>query len=175
MQRPIRIFYVGTYEDDYPRNVLTIAALRRAGYTVREVNQPVWAEIRDKTALLESPRSLFTLGRRLLLAYSRLVTNLVMQRKDADLVVFGYIGQLDLLLLGLMPKLFRIPVLFDPLITLTDTLVEDRGKLRPSGIAEIEGERYSVVAEGDMIGPGVDIIVVNLEGNSIVVNEQEKT
>jgi membrane-bound serine protease (ClpP class) len=47
--------------------------------------------------------------------------------------------------------------------------------LRPSGIAEIEGERYSVVAEGDMIGPGVDIIVVNLEGNSIVVNEQEKT
>ena len=47
--------------------------------------------------------------------------------------------------------------------------------LRPSGIAEIEGERYSVVAEGEIIGPEIDIIVVNLEGNSIVVNEQEKT
>ncbi len=42
-------------------------------------------------------------------------------------------------------------------------------QLRPSGIAEIDGERYSVVAEGEIIGPGCDIFVIKVEGNSIIV------
>lgn len=41
--------------------------------------------------------------------------------------------------------------------------------LRPSGIAEINDQRYSVVAEGEMIDKGIDIVVVKIEGNSIVV------
>lgn len=41
--------------------------------------------------------------------------------------------------------------------------------LRPSGIAEIEGQRYSVVSEGEMIAASVEIVVVELHGNSIVV------
>ena len=45
--------------------------------------------------------------------------------------------------------------------------------LRPSGIAEINDQRYSVVAEGEMIDAGTTIIVVKIEGNSIVVEPKE--
>ena len=42
-------------------------------------------------------------------------------------------------------------------------------QLRPSGIAEIDGQRYSVVAEGEIINQECDIIVLKVEGNSIIV------
>ncbi len=42
-------------------------------------------------------------------------------------------------------------------------------ELRPSGIAEIDGKRYSVVSEGEMINPSVKIIVKEVEGNNIIV------
>jgi membrane-bound ClpP family serine protease len=44
-------------------------------------------------------------------------------------------------------------------------------ELRPSGIAEIDGKRYSVISEGEMIEPSVDIIVKNIEGNNIIVGQ----
>ncbi len=55
------------------------------------------------------------------------------------------------------------------------TLVGKSGRsvtpLRPSGIAEIEGERYSVVSEGELIKDGIEVVVVEIQGNSIVVEE----
>jgi len=42
-------------------------------------------------------------------------------------------------------------------------------ELRPSGIAEIGGKRYSVVSQGGMIEASVEIIVKEVEGNNIVV------
>ena len=45
--------------------------------------------------------------------------------------------------------------------------------LRPSGIAEIEGERYSVVSEGDMIEDDTEIEVLEIVGNSIVVDTKQ--
>ena len=55
------------------------------------------------------------------------------------------------------------------------TLVGKNGQtvtpLRPSGIAEIEGERYSVVSEGELIEDNTKILVVEIQGNSIVVEE----
>ncbi|MCF7957665.1 MAG: hypothetical protein K9M57_04370 [Phycisphaerae bacterium] len=44
--------------------------------------------------------------------------------------------------------------------------------LRPSGIAEIDDERLSVISEGVMVDRGVDIIVISIQGNSIVVEQQ---
>ena len=41
--------------------------------------------------------------------------------------------------------------------------------LRPAGIAEIEGERVDVVSDGDLIEPGVPIVVTHVDGNRIVV------
>lgn len=41
--------------------------------------------------------------------------------------------------------------------------------LRPAGIAEIEGERVDVVSDGELIEPGVLIVVTRVDGNRIVV------
>ncbi len=43
--------------------------------------------------------------------------------------------------------------------------------LRPSGIAEIDEERYSVVSSGKLIEADADIIVTEIQGNSIVVDK----
>ena len=45
--------------------------------------------------------------------------------------------------------------------------------LRPSGFALIDDQRYTVVAKGEMIEQGADIVVVNVEGNSIVVETSQ--
>lgn len=133
VQRPTRIIYIGTYEAGYPRNVLTIAALRHAGFHVEEIHHDVWRTRGDRSAVAGSPRALLGLGLRLAGAYPRLAASLVRHRREADVVAFGYTGQLDVVALGTIARLLRKPIMFDPLITLTDTLIDDRQRLRPDG------------------------------------------
>jgi len=136
MSQPVaRLLCVGTYERDYPRNALTIAALRRAGYDVEEIHVPVFERTRDKTGGFLRPGSLARLGARLLWAYARLALRLIRRLPDADAVIFGYIGQGDMLALGPLARLRGRPVVFNPLVTLTDTLVEDRGLVRAGTLA----------------------------------------
>lgn len=135
MQRPKRVIYVGTYERDYPRNEIVIAALRRAGCDVCELHEAIWTETSDKSAAIRSPRALLGIGRRLAGAYARLLLRLVKNRNRADLVAFGYIGQVDVLALAPFARLLRKPILFNPLVTLTDTLVDDRRRVANRGLA----------------------------------------
>ena len=44
-------------------------------------------------------------------------------------------------------------------------------KLRPAGIASIDGRKRSVVAEGTFVKKGVKIKVMEVEGNRVVVRE----
>lgn len=46
--------------------------------------------------------------------------------------------------------------------------------LRPSGIVEIGPERYSAVAGGEFIDNNVEIVVVRVDGNSIVVDQAQE-
>jgi membrane-bound serine protease (ClpP class) len=41
--------------------------------------------------------------------------------------------------------------------------------LRPSGIADIDGERVDVISDGEFIEPGAEIVVTRVDGNRIVV------
>jgi membrane-bound serine protease (ClpP class) len=41
--------------------------------------------------------------------------------------------------------------------------------LRPAGIAEFEGKRVDVVSDGELIEPGVAVVVTRVDGNRIVV------
>jgi membrane-bound serine protease (ClpP class) len=49
------------------------------------------------------------------------------------------------------------------------------GTLRPSGIAEIEGRRYSVAAQGERIDQGCEITVIKVEGNDIIVEPKDRS
>ena len=46
--------------------------------------------------------------------------------------------------------------------------------LRPSGIVEIGDERLSAVADGEMIEPNVEVVVIKIEGNSVVVENRHQ-
>ena len=49
-----------------------------------------------------------------------------------------------------------------------------RTKLRPTGVADIEGERVDVVSEGMIIESGKAVEVIDVTGNRVVVREIEE-
>ena len=134
----MRILYFGTYQRDYPRNAQVISCLRRAGVEVEERHEAVWDGRRDgwKAGALDAVR--------LAAAEARLLRG---PRKRFDAVVVGYPGHLDL------PAAKRAaggaPVVFNPLVSLEDTFVADRGRFRPGSAAAralAAVDRYSLRA-----------------------------
>ena len=101
-----------------------ISCLRRAGVEVNERHEPVWERQEHKFAA--------GVG-----AAARLArAELRLRRRglpDFDALVVGYPGHLDL---GAARKgAGRRPVVFNPLVSLADTLVGDRGRFRPGSPA----------------------------------------
>jgi glycosyltransferase involved in cell wall biosynthesis len=131
----VKICYFGTYERDYPRNRVVIDSLRTAGVEVVECHVPVWELTRHKTGRFFHPLSLFSLAWRILGGYLRLSARFLRLAGDIDLVVVGYIGQLDVLLARLLMA-FRGParLVFNPLVSLHDTLIDDRGLFTPRSL-----------------------------------------
>jgi glycosyltransferase involved in cell wall biosynthesis len=118
----VRVLYFGTYERRYPRNAQVISCLRRAGVEVVERHIPLWErEQKWKTGVGVLPK--------LVLAEARLF-----RRRDteADAVIVGYPGHFDL------PAARRVargrPVVFNPLVSLVDTFVGDRGRFRAGSL-----------------------------------------
>jgi glycosyltransferase involved in cell wall biosynthesis len=115
----VRVAYFGTYERNYPRNAQVISALRRAGAEVVERHEPVWEGREEKwgigrTALPRLARAELRLLRRGL--------------PEADVVVVGYPGHFDLAAARRLSS--GRPIVFNPLVSLADTLVEDRARFR---------------------------------------------
>ncbi|MFW6074908.1 MAG: glycosyltransferase, partial [Chloroflexota bacterium] len=71
-------------------------------------------------------RTLLTLPLRIALAYLRLIPDVAIRMLRCDILATGYIGQLDTIVLAPIAKLCGKPVLMNPLVTLTDTIIEDR-------------------------------------------------
>ena len=99
-----------------------ISCLRGAGVEVHEEHVAVWDGVRDGWAA--GP------GRALRLAAAEL--QLLTRRPHADAFLVGYPGHLDL------PAARRAargrPVVFNPLVSLADTLVGDRRRFRPQSV-----------------------------------------
>jgi glycosyltransferase involved in cell wall biosynthesis len=120
----VRVLYFGTYEQAYPRNAQVISCLRRAGVEVLERHEPVWEGQEHKFAAGVGAAA------RLARAEVRL------RRRDGDsrfdALVVGYPGHLDL---GAARRVAgRRPVVFNPLVSLADTLVDDRRRFRPGSL-----------------------------------------
>lgn len=116
----MRVLYFGTYERDYPRNAQVISCLRSAGVEVLERHAPVWEERRHK----------FSPGIRALARAAAAEARLLFaSAEDADLLIVGYPGHLD------MPSAKRVargrPIVFNPLVSLEDTIVGDRRLVKP--------------------------------------------
>jgi hypothetical protein len=133
----MRVLYFGTYERDYPRNAQVISCLRRAGIDVVERHVGVWEGRRDSWRA--GPATLARLASaelRLLRSYD----------EQFDALIVGYPGHLDL------PAARRAaggrPVVFNPLVSLADTFVADRGRFRPALRPRARSRRSTAVRSG---------------------------
>ncbi len=129
----MRVCYFGAYERNYPRNRVIIEGLRGAGVEVIECHRPLWELTRDKSRGYLSTGSLLRLSGEVLKVYLRLIRD-YLRVGGHDLIMVGYIGQLDMLLIRMLTILRRKPIVFNPLISLYDTLVEDRGRVRAGSL-----------------------------------------
>ncbi len=93
---------------------------------------PVWDRLQNRLEPVQHAAALIQLGFRMLGAYLTLALRLLLRLPRVDAVLIGYPGHLDVVVLGPLVRLFGKPLIYDPLVTLTDTLIEDR-KLVPSG------------------------------------------
>lgn len=116
----MRVLYFGTYDRAYPRNAQVISALRNAGVEVSEQHRPVWER-----------RHNWSVGLRQMIRVAEAERSLRRSRDDergADALIVGYPGHFDL------PAAKRVargrPVVFNPLVSLYDTVVDDRGRFR---------------------------------------------
>src|SRR5438309_10232451 len=120
----MRVLYFGTYERDYPRNAQVISSLRRAGVEVVERHVGVWEGRRESWRA--DPRTLA----RLAVAELRLFRR---RKESFDVLLVGYPGHLDLPAARLAAE--GRPVVFNPLVSLEDTFVADRGRFSPGSPA----------------------------------------
>ena len=110
----MKVLYFGTYDRASPRNSQVVSCLRGAGVVVEERRREVWG------------RHNWSPGLGTLARLARAELALGRQREDdADVLLVGYPGHAD------MPAARRVahgrPVVFNPLVSLADTLVDDRG------------------------------------------------
>ena len=113
----MKALYFGTYDRAAPRNTQVVSCLRGAGVEVVERHREVWGRQNWSLGLGSSPGCCVPSAPR---ARKR--------SDDADVVVVGYPGHFDL------PAARRIargrPIVFNPLVSLHDTLVGDRARFR---------------------------------------------
>jgi len=101
-----------------------IACLRDAGIEVVEEHVGVWDDVRDGWS------AGLRLAGRLGLAELRLLARRI---GDSDVVVVGYPGHFDLL--AARRAAHGVPIVFNPLVSLADTLVADRRRFRAGSAA----------------------------------------
>jgi glycosyltransferase involved in cell wall biosynthesis len=117
----VRVAYFGTWETGYPRNDQVIAALESAGVDVDLVHEEMWAGT-HKFGLTPAVLP------RLVQAELRLARAAVTD--DVEAVVVGYPGNFDLW----SAKRQRRPVVFNAMVSLYDTFVEDRERFRDGSL-----------------------------------------
>ncbi len=122
----MRVLYFGTYERDYPRNAQVIACLRGAGVEVAERHIGVWEGHEHKFA------AGIAAAARLAVAELRLAARRPPEA-SFDLVIVGYPGHLDMAAARRAAR--GRPVVLNPLVSLADTLVEDRGRFERGSLA----------------------------------------
>jgi glycosyltransferase involved in cell wall biosynthesis len=120
----VRVLAFGTYQRDYPRNAQVRSCLREAGIDVVERHVDVWDGRREAWAA--GPAS----AARVALAEVKLALS---RRQPADALLVGYPGHLDLAAARVAAR--GRPIVFDPLVSLYDTFVGDRGRFAPTSPA----------------------------------------
>ena len=149
----------GTFNSRHAANILLAQELRGSGVELRVCHEPLWEETRDKQDSYFAPGALLALGLRWILAAIRLAIRFRYAAAGAEVIVVGFNGQLDVLLARLLAGGRQI--VFVPLVTVSETLVEDRG-VYPAGsiLARLfrELDRWTLMA--------ADVVVMDTQAHA---------
>lgn len=126
--KALNVLFWGTYDLGKPRTRLLMAAIRQSDAKVSEVHAPVWDGAEDKSVLGKGDaiKRVF----RWAFAYPGLIIRFLRAPRP-DVIVVGYLGHLDVLMLWLFAKLRRVPMVWDAFLSLHDTVVNDRRMVSP--------------------------------------------
>ena len=123
--KAMRVVLLGTYDLGKPRTRLLREALRNIDPDLRELHFSVWHGVEDKS-VMSGPGAKLGVMMRLVLAYPVLAVRYLFAGRH-DLVVIGYLGLFDMLLLSPLAKLRGKPVVWDAFLSIYDTYARDRG------------------------------------------------
>lgn len=131
----MRICFFGTYnvEEGYPRVRVLLEGLRRTGHQVDQCRIPFLADAASKLEGAASPFRALRLALGLALIHLRLGWRFLRMPRP-DLVLVGYPGQLDLFTARLLATVRGVPLVLDAFVSLYDTMVDDRGLVRPGSL-----------------------------------------
>jgi glycosyltransferase involved in cell wall biosynthesis len=130
---PLSVLCWGTYDTSKPRTRILRDGLRVAGASVRECRASLWEGIEDKSQLTSSLPRLALLVR-WLACYPRLVWRFLRGPRP-DLVLLGFPGVLDAIVVVPFARLRGVPVVWDMFMSLYDTVVRDRRLRGPRSFA----------------------------------------
>jgi len=149
----LRVAYFGTWERGYPRNEQVISALRTAAVDVDLVQLDTWTSEHKFALGLGSLPRLVTAEARL--ARARLPD-------DVDALIVGYPGQFDIW----SAKRHGRPVIFNAMVSLYDTFVEDRQRFRPGTTVA-----RALLAIDRLALRGADLVVADTSANAAYMAE----
>jgi glycosyltransferase involved in cell wall biosynthesis len=125
----LRVLYFGTYDRGVGRNAILRDGLRAVGVSVAECHAPVWPDTAAKLSAVRRPGAALGVAARLAATWPRLV-RCHQQAGPFDVLLVGATGHPDLLLARRLAQRARQLLVFDPLVSLTET-VRDRGLTAP--------------------------------------------
>jgi len=120
----MRVVLWGTYDTGKPRIRILLRGLQENGVEVIECHKEVWGGVDDKSQV-RGVFNKFRLLFRWLLAYPLLVFRYLRLPRH-DVVLIGYMGQLDVLILRPFASIRGVPMVWDAFLSLYNTVVEDR-------------------------------------------------
>lgn len=123
----MHILFWGTYDTGKPRTRILREGLRRNGVQISEIHAAIWEGIEDKSQVSGAGRRVALLLR-WIGSYPSLLWRFIRAPRP-DVVLVGFPGILDIVLLAPFARLRRIPIVWDVFMSLYDTVVVDRRML----------------------------------------------
>lgn len=127
MQERSAVFF-GTSDPGEPRNAQMLRMLAASGVRVERCVTPLLPGI-AKDAASEARFTAVLLALSLPFVYASLLVRFLWKHRRTEEIRIGVMGQVDILAVKPFAKVLKIPVIFDPLIYLHDTIVNDRKML----------------------------------------------
>lgn len=151
MSRPLHVEWVGTYERAYPRTRVLVEGLRAHGAHVTEHHRPVWERTRHKAGGFLSPGRLVGAGASWAGAWAGLAMAEPRMPGPVDAVVAGYPAQPDVVPAWMVARARRAPLVVDMMVSLADTLGDDRGRTGAAATHALAGVDRTALALADIV------------------------